>query len=199
MAPMRRPRSPRTTRQTAANQARSLRKSVGIGRDGVERGERIGDAVLREIVAGRHLAAEAIAAVGDGHLAGRIGRGLHQHGHVETGHAQGIGDGALVAEIGQCDDDAVDCVAMLLEELGAARGFGAGFDGAVFGILGTQRHRRVTGFFERGEHFRPSALREMAGEETAVTDDDSESHFGCPLLSFSFREKTGASKTRRAR
>ena len=94
-------------------------EEVGIGGFGVQGGERVRNAVLLEVIAGAHLAAEAVAAVADGHQAGGIGRGLHQHGHVEVGQAQGVGDGALVAEIRQRDDDAVDVVAAALEEVGA--------------------------------------------------------------------------------
>ncbi len=74
----------------------------------MQRGERVRDAVLHQVIAGRHLAAEAIAAVGDGHFAGGIGRGLNQHGYIQTRAAQGIGNGAFVAEVGQSDDNAID-------------------------------------------------------------------------------------------
>ena len=53
-----------------------------VRRFGVQRGERVGDAVLLEVVADRHLAAEAVAAEGDGHLAGVVGRGLDEDGHA---------------------------------------------------------------------------------------------------------------------
>ena len=104
-----------------------LGEDVGIGSFGVQRGQRVRNAVLLEVVAGRHLAAEAVAAVADGHQSGRVGRGLHQHGHVEVGQAQRVGDGALVAEIRQRDDDAVDLVAVALEEVGADGGLRCGF------------------------------------------------------------------------
>ena len=45
-------------------------------------------------------APEGVAAVCDGHAARGIGSGLHQHGYVEPGKAQRVGDGALVAKIG---------------------------------------------------------------------------------------------------
>ena len=105
---MRRRRRPLDHAADGGEPVQILAEEIGIGRFGVQRGERIRDAVLRQIIAGRHLAAEAVAAVGDGHFAGRIGRGLDQHGDVQLGQAQRIGDGALVAEIGQGDDDAVD-------------------------------------------------------------------------------------------
>ena len=97
----------------------------------VQRGERIGNAVLHEVVAGAHFAAEAVAAGGDGHGVRAVGRGLDEHRNLEAGEANGVDDAALFAEVGQGDDDAVDFVGVLLEELGAPLRFGVGFDGAV--------------------------------------------------------------------
>ena len=53
----------------------------------------------------------------DLHVVAAVGRGLHQHRHVQRGVADRIGDAALVAEIRQRHDDAVDLVAMLAEQL----------------------------------------------------------------------------------
>jgi hypothetical protein len=67
------------------------------------------DAVLHQVVTGAHLAAEAVAARGDGHGVALVGRGLHQHGNLEAGETECVGDDApLVAEVWQGDDDAVD-------------------------------------------------------------------------------------------
>jgi hypothetical protein len=102
----------------------------------VQGGERVGDAVLLEVVADGHLAAEAVAAEGDGHLAGGIGRGLDEDGDVEVGEAEGVGEAALFAEVGQGDDDAVDLVGVLLEEFGTLLGVFVGLDRAVGGDFG---------------------------------------------------------------
>src|SRR5215469_3939785 len=59
-----------------------LREFGRIGSFGVQRGEGIRKAVLFEVVAGRHFAAEAVAAVRDAHLAGGVGGGLNQYGKV---------------------------------------------------------------------------------------------------------------------
>ena len=83
-----------------------------IGALGVQRGDRVRNAVLPQIVAGRHLAAEAVAAERNGHLLGIVGRGLDQHRHVQIRQAQGIGNGALFAEVRQGHDDAVDAIAI---------------------------------------------------------------------------------------
>ena len=72
---------------------------------------------------------------GDAHFGGRVWRGLNQHGNIEARQAQRIGDGALVAKIGQSDDDAVDSARVFgTEQLGAAFGFFVSFHGAVFAV-----------------------------------------------------------------
>ena len=48
--------------------------------------------------------------IGDGHVVGAVGRGLHQHRNLEPGKADGVDNAALFAEVGQRDDDAVDLV-----------------------------------------------------------------------------------------
>ena len=74
-------------------------EDVGVRRFGVRRGNGVRDAVLLQVIAGGHLAAEAVAAELDGHLRRGVRRGLHQHGDIQIGQPQGIGDGALLAEI----------------------------------------------------------------------------------------------------
>ena len=143
---------------------------------GVARGERIGNAVLREVVARRHLAAEAVAPVGDGHPRRRVGGRLNQHRHVQAGQPQGVRDAALVAEIRQRDDHAVDLVAVLLEEVGAGHRFGARLHRSVLAVLGPQRDRAVAGGAQHFQHLRPAALGEVVGEEPAVSDDHSKRH-----------------------
>ena len=97
----RRPRADRADAQTAqalhdAADGREpfqiLAKFRGIGPLGVQRRQRVRNAVLRQVVAGRHLAAKAVAAVRDGHLRRRIRRGLHQHGHAQIRKPQRIRD-----------------------------------------------------------------------------------------------------------
>ena len=65
-----------------------LGNSARIGVLGVQCGEGVRDAVLAEVVAGGHLAAEAVAAEVDGHLRGIVWRGLDQHRHTQIGQAQ---------------------------------------------------------------------------------------------------------------
>ena len=113
-------------------------------------GQRVGNAVLAQVVAGRHLAAEAVAPVLDRHLAGLIGRRLDQHRHAEIGEPQRVGDGALVAEVRQRDDHAVDAVAIGLEQRGALLGVVEGLDHAEPRVLGRQ-HDRVVALV--GENF----------------------------------------------
>ena len=89
-----------------------------------------------EIVAGRHLAAEAVAAVADGHLVAAR-RARPEPAPARRGRpAQRVGDAALVAEVRQRDDDAVDLVAMLAEQVGALLRVVVCFHRAVFGVFG---------------------------------------------------------------
>ena len=74
-------------------------ETCGVGRFGVQCRERIRDSVLREVVAGRHFSAKAVAAIGDQHARWRIRRGLHQDGNAEVGHAERVRDGAFIAEV----------------------------------------------------------------------------------------------------
>ena len=163
-------------RQTAANHCEVGLELVGVGGFGVQRGERVGDAVLLEVVADRHLAAEAVAAEGDGHLAGCVGRGLDEHGNAEVGEAEGVGEAALFAEVGQGDDDAVDFGGVLLEERGALLGVFVGFDRAVRGLFRREHDRLDARGFERGNHFKTSAGGEVAGEKATVAYHDAHCH-----------------------
>ena len=81
---------------------------------------RVRNAVLAQIVAGGHLSAKAIATEGNRHLLCIIWRRLNQHRDAQIGKAQGISNGALFTEIRQRDNDAVNAIAVLLEEIRAA-------------------------------------------------------------------------------
>jgi hypothetical protein len=134
-------------------------EEVGLGFDGVAGGEGVGDADLLEVVADAHLAAEGVAAVGDGHAGGVVGGGLNEDGDIEPGGFEDLGDGAFIAEVGEGDDDAVDFVAIFGEQIGAEAGFGAGFDGAVLGLFGGDGDDGVAG----GLRGRGSFLRVRTG------------------------------------
>ncbi len=45
---------------------------------------------------------------------------LEEHRHVESGEAQRVGDGSLIAEIREGDQNAIDLIAMLFEQIGAS-------------------------------------------------------------------------------
>ena len=143
----------------------------------MQRGNRIRNAVLPQIIAGRHLAAEAVAAKLDGHLLRIVGRGLDQHRNVQVRQAQGIGNRALFAEIRQSHDDAIDAIAIFLEEIGAAPGLFPGFDRSVVALFRSQRHHIHTGSRQHPQHLFPAALRQMIGKETPVAHDQAHRHF----------------------
>ena len=112
-----------------------------LRRFSVQRRQRVGDAVLHQVVAGAHLAAEAVAARGDGHGVGAVGRGLHQHRNLQAREADGIDDAALFAEVRQGNDDAVDLFGVLLEKLRAVLRLGIGFHRAVLRIFRAEHDR----------------------------------------------------------
>ena len=108
-----------------------LRRIRGLG---VQGGQRIGNTVLREVIACGHFPAETVAPIADGHLRGCIGRSLHQDRHSEIGQAQRFGNSALIAKVRQRYNDPADFVAMFLEKICAASRFLARFHCAVLGI-----------------------------------------------------------------
>jgi hypothetical protein len=82
---------------------------------GVQRRDGVGNSVLPQIVAGRHLPAEGIAPRRDGHLFRVVRRRLDQHWHPQVGKAQGVGNRALLAEVRQGHDYAVNALAVFLK------------------------------------------------------------------------------------
>ena len=107
--------------------------------DGVPLGQREGEAVLAQVVADRDLAAEGVAAALDVERSQVIRVGLHQDRHIQPGELDRVGHALLVAEVGQADQDAVDLVAVLLEQLGAELGVRVGLHRAELGLVLAQR------------------------------------------------------------
>ncbi len=167
-------------RQTWLNHCEVLLKCFGSGLDGMFRGERIRNLVLHEVVADRHLAAEAIAAIGDGHFAGVVRRGLHQDGYAEAGEPQRIGHGAFVAKVGQGDDDAVNLGGMGAKQVSALLGLGVGLDGAVIGLFRAQDDGTNSCALQSRQHNFAAGAGKMARKKSAIAHDDAESlHRDC--------------------
>jgi hypothetical protein len=164
--------------------AADLRKPFEIGLEfgrgqglSVQRGERVENAVLHHIVATAHLSAKAVAAVGDGHGIGAIGRGLHQHGHFQSRQADGVDDAALLAEVGQRDDDAVDLFGVFLEERGAALGLSVSFHRAVMRLVRAEHDGHRSGGLKDCDDFFAAGFGQVMREKSAIAYDDSECHF----------------------
>ena len=98
--------------------------------------------------------------------------GVDQHRHAQSGPAEGVGHGALVAEVGQRHQDAVDLVAVLLEQVGALLGVVQRFDGPAVRGVGRQMTGLDAVFFEDGEDLLAAGIAEVRGEETPVADDN---------------------------
>ena len=110
-------------------------------------------------------------------LPGIVGRGLYQHRYVEAARGEGVGDGALVAEIGQGDDDAVDLVAIFLEQRRAPLGLFVSLYCAVLAVFWPQHDGIHAGFGERLNHLFAARFRQLIGEKSTIADDDSHRHF----------------------
>ena len=157
-----------TTRQTPAEIAEVLAERRGLGVHGVLGGEGVADAVLGQVVARRHLAAEAVAAMLDAHPARLVGKRVNEHRHVQPGQAQGIRDSPLVAEVRQGDEDAVDLSAVGLEELGALLRVGPRLHRPVLRLLRAQGDGLDALFLQHGEDGLAALLAELGGEKAAV-------------------------------
>jgi hypothetical protein len=90
--------------------------------------ERELDAVLPQVVGCGNLAAEAVTAQTHEHFAGIVRESLNQYRYVETRKPDGIRRIALVSEVRQCDDDAIDFPGVLPEEISTLAGILQGFN-----------------------------------------------------------------------
>ena len=98
-------------------------------------------------------------------------------GTFEAREAQRIGDGALVAEIRERDDYAVNAVAIGAEMGGAAQRFFVGFDRAVIAFFFVEDDYVHARLLQHLEHFGAADFGEMAREEAAVSHDQGQRDF----------------------
>jgi hypothetical protein len=134
------------------------------------------DAVLVEVIADGHLAAESVPAVLHVDLVEVVVEGVHQHRNAKLRRLEGPYDALLVAEVRQADDHAVDPCPVGLEERRVLRGVGPRLDGAVgcrflFGDCDSIAELR-----EHGEQIPPALGRELRAEKSARSHDHAESH-----------------------
>ena len=147
---------------------------VALHGDGVALGERVGEAVLAQVAAGRDLAAEGVAAALQVEGGDVIGVGLQEDGHIEPGEAHRVGDALLVAEVGQHHEDTLDVLAVRVEELGAELRLAPRLDAAELGGRDIEDDRLQVHRLEQREHVRACLGDEGVGEEVAVADDDAQ-------------------------
>ena len=135
------------------------------------------DAVLVEVVAHRELAAERVAPAAQVDLVEFVVRRLHEHRHIELRPLDRFDDGDLVAEVGQEDDEAVDIVAVLVEQLHVLAHVFLGLDGAVVRRVDRQDVIADAELVELGDDVAPRVERQRAVEELAAGDDQAERDF----------------------
>ena len=146
----------------------------GLGIHGVGRGQAVGDSVLPEVVAARHLPAETVPAVLDRHFLHVVGEGLDQDGHVQSGQADCVRHAPLIPEVGEADQNAVDFLPVLLEQLCALSGLSSGLHRAVGGVLRTQCNGLDSFLLEHFQDCGPALFAQFRREETAIPNDDAQ-------------------------
>ncbi|HMD96247.1 MAG TPA: hypothetical protein VKM93_02800 [Terriglobia bacterium] len=99
------------------------------------------------------------------HLVGLVGKSVYQHRDVQPRHADGVGHTALVTEVGQADQNAIDLVAVLREEVSAPARVLQGFHRAKLGFLGGQADRPVALLFQLSQDFNAAVARQHGGEK----------------------------------
>ena len=171
MAPMRANLRPRTTRQMAPKRARSARNSSLSGSVVCDFVSVYLMPYCLQVVAVRHLAAERVAPILDRHVLRVVREGMDQHGHVQFGPAHGVGDGALVAKVGQRDQHAVDFVAVGAEQVGAAAGFFNALNAAVARFLRRERNHIDAFLLQHLKHGLAAGVTEVRREKAAVADN----------------------------
>src|SRR5262249_23185786 len=86
---------------------------------GMHAGQRITQAVLFQIIADRHFAAEAVASVPNRHLLAFVIERMNEHWNVKVGPTQRVSYCAFISEIGQCHQYSAYLVTMSFEQIGA--------------------------------------------------------------------------------
>ena len=97
---------------------------------------------------------------------------MHQHRHLQTRPANGVGHRALVAKVGQRDQDAVDLVGLFPEQIRAQPGVAEAFDGAARGGFDGWNDGANAELLERGQNLLATRVAQVSGKESAVPDND---------------------------
>jgi hypothetical protein len=127
---------------------------------------------LTEVIADRHLAAEAVAAVLDRHPGAFVAEGVDQDRHLQSRPAQRVRNRALVAEVRERHDHAVDLVTVLAKEVGACACVRETLDGAVQRRLRVECDDAEPVFPQRRQNLGATRRAQVRREKAAVPDDE---------------------------
>ena len=138
-----------------------------LGREGKR------DAGLSQVVADGDFPAERIPAANWVQQTEIVGVSLNQHGDVQVGELQRVGDALFVTEVGQHHDHAIDAVALPAEQLGASPRVRMGLDAAELGFGRIEEHGRDAGLLEELQNVATGVSHQLVGKEVSIADDDS--------------------------
>jgi len=141
---------------------------------GVGGGVREGNPILMKIVADGDLAAKRITAMIHVDPVIVIVTGLHEYGHVEACQVEGINNAQLIAKVRQAHNDAIDAIALLLEQPGTALGIRQRLHSSSGGGRLRQDNVFVAQGFELTQQLTAAIRRQGRVEETASADNDAE-------------------------
>ena len=107
----------------------------------------------------------------DGHLRAFVAEGMDEDRHVERSPAQGIGDGALVAEVRERYHHAINGIVPRAKEVGAGPRIGQTLDRAVRRRLRVECDRPETFLRDHLQDLFPAGGAEVGGKEAAIPHD----------------------------
>ena len=171
--PTRAPFSPATTWQVATKSRRSCRNCGLFGILGVVGGQAVLEAVLLQVVAGRHLAAERVAAVLDASSCrlrrGRRGRGSARRARTS---ASTLAMARSSPKFGSVTSTPMISSRCCLNRSAQLLRVGDAFDAAVGRVIRAERDGLDAFAFEQLEDRLAALLAQVAGEKAPIADND---------------------------
>ena len=138
--------------------------------------QRVGNPILLQVVADRHLPAEAVPPERNRHLSHMVGRRLNQHRHLQIRQLERIRQPTLLAKVRQRNDDPIDLSRMRLEQRRALLCILVGLYRPMRRLFRTQHKRLDARSLQRRNHLQPSTGGKVAGKKSTVAHNHTHRH-----------------------